>query len=203
MSYSSTNVNKYNCRHPFVRKRLDDFFKVIVGMMSALESKNVLSLGCGEGLDLRRIHELSPVRFKRYWGLDLKVDALRMGLTVSGDVPFRAVCGDISNLPIKLEMFDLILGLEILEHIRDPREVLEQISHRYIGYCILSVPNEPLYRLTRMLMFRQNIRHFGNHPEHINHWSSSSFQRMLAGYFRIIKVEKPFPWTVILCKSGA
>jgi len=202
MGYSSSNVSKYRYTHPFVRERLEGFFRTVSILMSRLDSKNILSLGCGEGLDLRRIYDGSPNRADGYWGLDLNVDALRMSVTVLGDVPFRAICGDVANLPVKLQKFDLILCLELLEHLLNPRGVIEQISRQYIGYCIFSVPNEPLYRLTRMLLFRQNIRYFGNHPEHMNHWSAAAFQRLLAKYFRIDKVEKSFPWTVVLCKAG-
>ena len=202
VSYSSTNVNKYTCRHPFVTERLDKFFRAVTILMSRLDSRNVLNLGCGEGLDLRRIYDASPIRVNEYWGLDLSLDALRMSMAVLAGMPFRAICGDVANLPVRLHKFDLILCLELLEHLPDPRGIVEQISRQYAGYCIFSVPNEPLYRLTRMLLFRQNIRDFGNHPEHINHWSAASFRRLLANYFRVDKVEKSFPWTVVLCKAG-
>jgi 2-polyprenyl-3-methyl-5-hydroxy-6-metoxy-1,4-benzoquinol methylase len=204
MKYSSSNVNKYACKHPFVMKRLDRFFRDITAMMSGLNTRSVLSLGCGEGLDLKRIYDESSLRAHTYVGLDCNLDALRMSLTVLDGMPYTAVCGDVAdlaNLPIKLRNFDLILCLELLEHLPNPRELLEEISRQYAGYCIFSVPNEPLYRLTRMLLFRQTIRNFGNHPDHLNHWSAGSFCKLLESYFKVDRVEKPFPWTVVLCQT--
>lgn len=201
-SYASTNINKYNCRHPFVTKRLDTFFKGVTDLMSGLNNKTILSLGCGEGIDLRRIYDLSPHRADSYCGLDFNLNALRMSLSILDGISFKPICGDVSSIPIRLRNFDLIICLELLEHLRDPTRILEEISRQFVGQCIFSVPNEPLYRLTRMLLFRQNVREFGNHPEHINHWSAGAFRRFLKRYFIVKRVVTPFPWIVALCQSG-
>jgi ubiquinone/menaquinone biosynthesis C-methylase UbiE len=200
-NYSSTNVNKYNCRHPFVVKRLDTFFQSVTEMMSGLNTGAMLSLGCGEGIDLRRIHDLSSQHADNYYGLDFSLNALRMSLNILDEIPFEPVCGDVSNLPLRLCSFDLIICLELLEHLQEPRKLLEEISRQFVGQCIFSVPNEPFYRLARMFLFRQNIRAFGNHPEHINHWSAGAFKHLLSKYFTVKRVDTPFPWTVVLCQS--
>jgi len=127
---------------------------------------------------------------------------LRVSLNILSDRPYRAICGDLTNLPVKLQKFDLLLCLEVLEHLPKPVKILEQISQEYVGHCIFSVPNEPVYRLTRMILFRQDVRRFGNHPDHVNHWSSGSFQRLAAKYFRVERVVRPYPWTVVLCRAG-
>jgi len=200
--YSGDNINKYMCRHPFVEKRLKRFFQAVAGMMARLESKRVLSLGCGECLDLRRLCDISSFEVDRFYGLDMNADALRMSVSVMDGIPFTPIHGDVMHMTLQLSQFDLILCLELLEHLPNPRGLLEKISRDYTGHCILSVPNEPLFRLARMILFQKNIRDFGNHPDHINHWSSYSFQRLLKEYFTIDRVEKPFPWTVVLCRVG-
>lgn len=199
--YSSTNANKYSCREPFVVKKLEVFFRTIVAVLSDLKSNAVLSLGCGEGLELRYLHDMGWSGAARYYGLDLSRGAIRESRNVLDGIPFNAVCGDVGSLPLRLDRFDLIICLELLEHVQNPSYVLEEVFSRYRGHCVFSVPNEPLYRLTRMLRFRQNIRHFGNHPEHVNHWSASGFTRLLEKHATILRVEKPFPWTVVLCKG--
>ena len=110
--------------------------------------------------------------------------------------------GIADYLPLDLGRFELILCLEVLEHLRWPERVLLDISNRFKGACIFSVPNEPLYRLTRMLLLHRDLRHFGNHPEHLQNWSSRDISRLLNRYFTIDRVIRPFPWTVVLSHNS-
>jgi SAM-dependent methyltransferase len=201
-TYSSANVDKYTCQDHFVTARLETFFRTVVTLLSSVDSKTVLSLGCGEGLDLKHMLDLSWPGADNYYGLDFSPKVLQQSLTTLNTIPFRVVCGDVAHLPLKLDDFDLILCLELLEHVRNPSRVIEEIFNQFRGYCIFSVPNEPFYRLTRMLRFRQNIMHFGNHPDHINHWSASSFRRTLEKHTTVLKVAKSFPWTIVLCRGN-
>lgn len=195
------NAGKYNCRHPYVVKRLNRFFKTVTGLLARVDSQSVLSLGCGEGMDLQRINGLSPQSLKRCLGLDVNLGALQVSRKILEGAPYEAVCGDVGSLPLRLERFDTILGLEVLEHLKRPELILEELAVRFRGHCLFSVPNEPWYRLTRMVLFGQNIASLGNHPDHINRWSSKGFERLMRKYFTVMKVEKPFPWVLVLCKT--
>jgi 2-polyprenyl-3-methyl-5-hydroxy-6-metoxy-1,4-benzoquinol methylase len=122
-----------------------------------------------------------------------------MAKKVLNNLQLDVIKGDIYYLPFTLNRFDLILCLEVLEHLTFPEKVMEEVSIHFNGYCIFSVPNEPLFRLTRLLLFKQNIRKLGNHPEHINHWSRNKFSRLIRKYFIIDQIVTPFPWTIVLC----
>lgn len=197
--HTSTNFNKYQCLHPFAIKRRDNFFNNIIQFITVVKHSYILNLGCGEGFDIKNIYEKREIEIEYCCGLDLNFEALKMAKEVLFHLPFDAIKGDIHHLPFKLDRFDLILCLEVLEHLPFPEKVLKEISHHFSGYCIFSVPNEPLYRLTRMLLFRQNIRQLGNHPEHLNHWSKNEFSRLIRKYFIIDQVVTPFLWTIVLC----
>lgn len=197
---TTTNYQKYQVDHPFVVKRIERFFDDLVRLIALSGPLRVLDLGCGEGFDLKNICERSAGSFY-CCGLDLNSKALRVAQRLLRAFRFDAVEGDIHNLPFKLDGFDAILCLEVLEHLEHPEAVVREISRHYNGYCIFSVPNEPLYRLTRMLLFRKNVRQLGNHPEHVNHWSKRSFARLVGRYFAIDQIATPFPWTIVLCHS--
>lgn len=197
----TTNFQKYQCQHPFAVNRIGNFYDALIQLIDLVKPTNMLNIGCGEGFDLRNIYDrgITP---EYCCGLDLNLEALRMAKKALADLQFDAASGDIYNLPIKLSRFDLILCLEVLEHLAHPERILKEISKLNNYYCIFSVPNEPFYRLTRMLLFRQNIRKLGNHPEHRNKWSKSSFSRLIKRHFNIDQILSPFPWTIVLCHQA-
>ncbi len=202
VEHDSSNLNKYQCHHPFAVKTIGAFTTKVMQMISRTKHSRILSLGCGEGYDIKNLFEKRRIEFEYCCGLDLNINALRYSRKVVSAFQLDVVNGDVHHLPFKLDGFDLILCLEVMEHLKNPDGVLERISHFFKGACLFSIPNEPLYRLTRMFLLRKNIRNFGNHPEHINHWSAGGFRRLLEKYFEVEMVEKSFPWTIALCRVG-
>ncbi|HUX29973.1 MAG TPA: hypothetical protein VMV78_05000 [Thiobacillus sp.] len=45
------------------------------------------------------------------------------------------------------------------------------------------------------------IADWGHTTGHIQHWSKSSFIRMVSKYFEMVEVKNPLPWTMLLCQS--
>jgi hypothetical protein len=62
---------------------------------------------------------------------------------------------------------------------------------------LLSVPNEPSWRISHFLAGR-DVRRLGNTPGHINHWSKRAFADLVADYGRLDLVEGVFPWTLVV-----
>jgi SAM-dependent methyltransferase len=97
---------------------------------SAKAGQRLLDAGAGE------------CQYKRYFA---HVTYTGMDLAV-GDVAWNYsqldVLGDLSHLPMPDNLFDLALCLEVLEHVREPRQVLREI-HRTLkpgGKLYVSVP---------------------------------------------------------------
>jgi 2-polyprenyl-3-methyl-5-hydroxy-6-metoxy-1,4-benzoquinol methylase len=197
--YSSTNFDKYHCDHPFAVKSIGNFFDNMINLIALVKPSYILDIGCGEGFDIKNICEKGKVDSAYVCGLDLSLGALKVARELPCTHRFDAIQGDVCHLPFMLNRFDTILCLEVLEHLRHPEMVLRDISCFCSDYCIFSVPNEPFYRLTRMLLFKRNIAQLGDHPEHLNHWSKNGFVRLIRRYFTIDQVVAPFPWTIVLC----
>ena len=100
--------------------------------------------------------------------------------------------------PFNDDTFDLIEAFHILEHLDKPNLALKELYRVTKKYCILSVPNEPIWRILNLLRGAY-VRDLGNTEGHINHWSTSSFQKLVSSYFRIVKLATPLPWTILLC----
>lgn len=197
--YTSSNLSKYQCKSPFAIKRIAEYSNNLVKLVTQVKHSYILNLGCGEGYDIKNIYEKENINIEYCCGLDLNFEALKMARQVLTNIRFDAIKGDINNLPIRPNKFNLLLCLEVLEHLSCPEKVLIDISCHFNGYCIFTVPNEPLYRLTRLLLYRKNIKEFGNHPEHLNLWSKKAFYRLISKYYIIDQVVTSFPWTIILC----
>lgn len=199
----TTNLNKYRSTHPFAVSRISHFFDELTRLIKLASPRYVLNVGCGEGFDVKNLGERNA-DLAYCCGLDLNPQALKVAQELSFPFRFDAIHGDAYRLPLRLDGFDMILCLEILEHLRHPEAVLMEIAQRHDQYCVFSVPNEPFYRLTRLLILRKNVSRLGDHPEHVNHWSRRSFTRLVSRHFTVDEIATPFPWTIVLCrKKGA
>ena len=75
------------------------------------------------------------------------------------------------------------------------------------------MPNEPFFMMANFLRGK-NLRRWGNDVEHIQHWTSGSFQSFTTSVTRsdlvkfvkgrtlkIVKIRHPFPWTLLLLEK--
>ena len=96
---------------------------------------------------------------------------------------------------------DLVFLLEVLEHLDHPEAALKEIKRISKKYLILGVPREPLWCFLNMARFKY-LKDFGNTPGHLNHWSKRSLIKLIeAKYGKVIAVENPIPWTIVLVES--
>jgi hypothetical protein len=108
---------------------------------------------------------------------------------------------DARELAADGRSFDLVMMLEVLEHIPEPAQmlpILERLTQRYL---LLSVPWEPFFRGLNFLRGK-HVRDFGNDPEHVNHWGRRAFLRFVEGRFRVVEVPMVFPWTMVLAERA-
>ena len=124
-------------------KRID----TVLSMMGDLDGKSVLDFGCGGGVMFKYLHEHNC----RIVGCDNQ--AHRLAREVCSGFGIEAdVYGDLFE--IKGMRFDLILALDVFEHIEDLGPVIDrllELSHERTE-IIISGPTESLpYRMGRWL----------------------------------------------------
>jgi len=193
---SSANLSptqeKYSDQSPLVQFANRRFFQAIHDMLGRIEIRSMLDAGCGEGEIISRLDATSIV------GIDLDITRAQLARSRS---PFAMLAtSDVHSLPFPTESFDLVLMLEVLEHVGNPPVALEEAARVSSSYLLASVPNEPWWRIGNMLRFKY-LRGFGNTPEHIHHWSSRGFRRFILGSFKILEIRQPFLWTFILAEK--
>jgi hypothetical protein len=87
--------------------------------------------------------------------------------------------------------------LEVLEHLEQPSDMLPVLGGLANQSVLMSVPREPWFRGLNFLRLK-NVSHWGNDPEHINHWSKRGFREFVGEYLDVREVASPFPWTLVL-----
>ncbi len=114
--------------------------------LARVQGKAILDVGCGTGSYALALRE----RCERLVLLDILPSNLREAsrrLTEHG-YSSRIACSSAEELPVPSETFDVVLFIEVLDHVRDVRAALAE-AHRVLrpgGACYLTVPNR-LYPL--------------------------------------------------------
>lgn len=127
-----TNFSKYYRQNHTYLPYLDTRLQKIIEKIKELKPKNILDIGCGNGLLLK---ELIKTHKAHYYGVDVYSNS---------KTPYRYKRADITKkLPFQNASFDCVILGEVIEHVPDPDFVLTEI-HRVLkrgGYLIVSTPN--------------------------------------------------------------
>ncbi len=110
-------------------------------------TRDVLEVGCGGGSTARMLHE--------DFGCRVTGDELNPAVAERA-APWlqRVIVGDVAAVEIPERSFDLVLALELVEHVPDAEQVLRKLARavRPGGRLLLSVPNVGHYSVVRDLL---------------------------------------------------
>ena len=167
------------------------FMTALDSMLDGLAPRRVLEIGVGEGHVTERVRERFPDA--SIVGVDLPDEELAGDWREAG---LACLFGDATRLPVPDGAVDLVLAIEVLEHIPVPDAALAELARVCSGTLVASVPFEPIWRAGNMARGRY-VRDFGNTPGHVNHWSRRAFTRFIGRRFDVEQVKSPLPWTMV------
>jgi ubiquinone/menaquinone biosynthesis C-methylase UbiE len=188
--------NKHETNNVLYRFLVNGYKKKLQALMKDLPVKNGLEIGSGEGFIIDYIREVRPEI--RLVGSDISPALVQGSAKSQPYAAWNVFQGE--NLPFKDSSFDLVLACEVMEHLHAPSEVFAEIKRVARRYVLISVPQEPVWRVLNMMRMKY-LRDFGNTPGHYQHWSVSGIEREVEKYLRIERVETAFPWTFVLARK--
>jgi ubiquinone/menaquinone biosynthesis C-methylase UbiE len=184
--------DKYESRNPVTKWLMRGFMRALDRSLPETNPSAVLEVGVGEGEVSARVAGSFQSAF--VIGVDLPSESLAEGWKGRG---LRGAFGDAQRLPFRDRSFDLVLAIEVLEHLPDPAGALSEIARVAKGDVVLSVPREPIWRVGNLARAKY-VRRFGDTPGHIQHWSRRGFLRLVGGHLRVVAVSTPLPWTMVV-----
>lgn len=188
---TGNTYDKYSAEHSLERRLVDGFLRALDSVLPDAAPRRVLEVGAGEGEISARVRTRYPEA--TVVSIDLHDAALR------AEWERRGVLGafaDVQRLPFPDRSFDLVLGIEVLEHVLSPEVALAEIERVSQGAVVVSVPREPIWRIANVLRGRY-LRQAGNTPGHLNHWSTRRFRTLVLRRFEVRATKTPFPWTIL------
>jgi SAM-dependent methyltransferase len=192
---TGNTYDKYASTNPVERRLMAGFFAALDACVPARAPAAVLEVGVGEGEVSVRVRERYPDA--TVIGVDLPDAALAAEWRERGVV---ALFGDIARLPFPAGAFDLVLAIEVLEHVPDPAVGLAELARVSRRDLVLSVPREPVWRAANMARGKY-LGALGNTPGHVQHWSRRGFARFVAAQLDVVAVRAPFPWTMVAARA--
>jgi ubiquinone/menaquinone biosynthesis C-methylase UbiE len=191
------HYDKYGSQNRIEKWMMDGFLSTLDRMVDGLDPKKVLEVGAGEGEILERLAKRFPAASVQ--GIDLPDDDLAQEWARRG---VTAEFGDATAMRFADGEFDLVLAIEVLEHIPQPEKALREMARVVSGTVVFSVPFEPIWRAGNLARGRY-IKQWGNTPGHVNHWSRWSFAKLVGQFFDVQEVDSPMPWTMLRATSRA
>ena len=158
---------------------------------------NLVDLGCGYGHFLKYLKDNSNMN--RLLGIEPFPEFLDYVLS-------QNINGKVSTLEqfanTSTEKFDIVTMVNVLEHLRHPENVIEDISNNLLtenGILLLQVPND-FNMMQKVAVEKNNCKEWWFcPPQHLSYFSPTSLENLLKAYgFNSVKTYCSFPIDMFL-----
>lgn len=182
-----SQISKYESRNPIQTALVRRFLASVTKAVLSTGKRNIADVGCADGYVYQFLRDHAGVPLD-YVGYDVDLAALERAKARFPGIRFER--GSAYDLDASA---DLVLCLEVLEHLADPDKALQHLASLSAGDFIVSVPHEPWFALGNLARGR-HIGTFGNLPDHFNRWTKTRFNTQLSPWFEIVTDYSSFPW---------
>lgn len=191
-------MREYSSQNAVVKMLLARFYNSIKQALPAVGSAGrVLEVGCGAGESTRRLIKMFNPGI-HYEASEFDTRYVEILLRTGFPVSVRQE--SVYELDRADNSFELIIMLEVLEHLEDYERALTELFRVSSKYVLISVPNEPLWSTLNFMRGRY-WKSLGNTPGHINHWSPATLRKLLSRFGSVRRIATPLPWIIALAEK--
>lgn len=192
------NRQKHLSKNLILQSLLRKFNHDVANIASSCHPKQILDVGCGEGFTTYEIAKVLPNA--NITAIDIDDSKLEFARQYKKSQDITYMKGDIYDLSMFSKHADLIICTEVLEHLNNYTSALANLALASKKYIMISVPNEPWFRMANALRFKY-ISRFGNSPQHVNNWTKKGFLYLLSSHFKIIQYKTSSFWNIALVQQ--
>ncbi len=190
------NVEKEKVKHFFnnleygTKKKefyMKSLFSKIISVVP-LKNKSVLDTGCGEGDFLFRAEPF----ISKGVGLDISTRMINIGRKKNKSRKLSFRVGDAENLPFNSKQYDIVVSIDLLEHLSNSKKAILEACRVSKEKCILITGNPlwfPMFWLLEFLHLKL--------PEGPHHWVGadeiSNVSRIVGAEIELNTTFFPFP----------
>ena len=170
------------------------YYSTLYWIISTTNPKKILDVGCGEGILTAKIKaRYSDITIE---GMDVEQNIINEAGGLFKGIGFSV--GSVYELAKKLNTYDMITCLEVLEHLEYPTRAIKEMKRATKKYCVFSVPYEPYWRIANI--FRgAYLMQLGNTRGHIQHWNKNEFRKLLKKQFKEVVILRSLLWNFAVC----
>jgi len=135
-------ANKNSIDLHFLKRLSNPRIVWAVDQLKGLRPTSILDIGSGKGYILWYANELlKEVNLTAVDNRPIQLKRIQCVAKSSG-IPLSAVQADAHSLPFSDKMFDIVSLLEVLEHTKNPHDVLREACRVCKQWILLSVPSQ-------------------------------------------------------------
>lgn len=175
--------------NPFQRFWHTQRFKVI-GTLLSQRKVNLLDIGCADGVFTNEIAKVLH-RQSSVTGVDIHISSINFARRKFPHIKFYTAAAE--NLPFQKHTFDLITCLEMLEHVKNPLLVLQEMRRilKPNGRAVILVPQETLLFKSIWFVWTKFKGKVWNHA-HMQHFYFDSLNSFFVKNRCAIKYRRTF-----------
>jgi 2-polyprenyl-3-methyl-5-hydroxy-6-metoxy-1,4-benzoquinol methylase len=197
VNVDTSNYRKHTSENPIQRALINRFHDKVKGIVTDLRPQSLLDAGCGEGFVDEIL--LTAMPELRITGFDVLGDSVKLASMRNPRATFAT--GDIYNIEQPDSGFDVVIALEVMEHLHEPDKALAEMARVAKDYVVLSVPHEPFFCLANAARGKNlDINPKGSDPDHRNFWSRTKFGEFVSRELDVVMLTGSFPWTICVAR---